>query len=272
MAIFNILAKPLGIFLNFIYFNLSFHNYGIALIIFTIFIRLLMLPLTIKQYRSSAKMQEIQPLMKDIQNRYKNDKEKMNQELMKLYQEHKYNPASGCLPLLVQMPVFLSLYTVISKPLTYMLQMSGETVTRLVEAAGKKGYYAEIETVNYFANNNPGEIKNLSMHFLGLDLGIIPTYNVGTIFTNWQYAALLIIPILAVTTTFLSTKLSMPKTKEKNAASAMQNNMLYIAPVMTLIFSFGFPAGLGLYWTVGNVIQITQQLYINKYVLKKKEH
>lgn len=278
MQIFNFLADPLGKLLNFIYYNLAFNNYGIAIILFTIFIRLLILPLTIKQYRSSAKMQEIQPLIQEVQKKYKNDKEKMNQELMKVYQEHQYNPAGGCLPLLIQLPILLSLYTVISRPLKYMLQMSETTIAELIKKANlpnPNGYYKEIDAINFFTSNNQADVvQNLSMNFLGLNLGIIPSWNLSTIFnfSNLQYLALLIIPIMAVATTFISTKIAMPKTTEKTPASAMQNNMMYIGPIMTLIFSFQFPAALGLYWIVGNVIQIFQQLYINKYVLKKKEH
>lgn len=94
---FDFLAYPLGKFLKFIY-DIAFENYGLAIIIFTFIVRLALLPLTIKQHKSTMKMQEIQPLINDIQKKYKDDREAMNQELMKLYQEHNYNPAGGCLP------------------------------------------------------------------------------------------------------------------------------------------------------------------------------
>ena len=103
------IAVPLGQFLNFIYNTLAFHSYGLAIIIFTLVIKIVLLPLSINQYRSMARMQEVQPEIQEIQKRYKNDKEKLNQELMRVYQEKKVNPAGGCAPLLIQMPILISL-------------------------------------------------------------------------------------------------------------------------------------------------------------------
>lgn len=290
------IAKPLGQFLYFIYNTLAFHNYGLAIIIFTIIIRLLMVPLTIKQYRSTAKMQEIQPQQQEIQKKYKNDKEKLNQEMMKLYQENKVNPAGGCLPLLIQMPILFSLWAVITKPFAYMLNMPHELIygvsenTKVIKQglvhlfdASKTGY-PEIKIINEFTLDKVSnfisadlsqKILDLKegMHFLGLNLGMIPTFDISKILTNGQYAGLLLIPILATATTYLSSKLSMPKTSGQQNANAaqMQNTMLFIAPLMTLFFSFQFPAGLGVYWIAGYVIQILQQMYINKHVIKSKE-
>ena len=131
MGLFDFITVPLGQFLYFVYNTVAFKNYGVSVIIFTIIIKLVLLPLTVKQYRSTSKMQEIQPLIQDIQRRYKNDKEKMNQELMKVYQEHKYNPASGCLPMLIQLPVIFSLYWVINQPLKFLLRKSAEQIAAL---------------------------------------------------------------------------------------------------------------------------------------------
>jgi YidC/Oxa1 family membrane protein insertase len=89
------------------------------------------LPLTIKQFRSTAKISEIQPQLKKIQDKYKNDPQKLNQEMMKLYQENKINPAGGCLPLIIQMPILFSLYYVISQPLRYMFRITSETISYL---------------------------------------------------------------------------------------------------------------------------------------------
>ena len=156
MGFLDFITVPLGQFLYFVYNTIAFKNYGVAVIIFTIVIKLLLLPLTIKQYRSTSKMQEIQPLIQDIQRRYKNDKEKMNQELMKVYREHKYNPAGGCLPMLIQLPVILSLYWVINQPLKFLLRKSAEQINALGEyvlkAIGEanRAYISEIQIVNYF--------------------------------------------------------------------------------------------------------------------------
>jgi YidC/Oxa1 family membrane protein insertase len=270
MGFLDFIAKPLGQFLFFIYNTVAFQYYGLALIIFTLIIRAAMLPLTVKQYRSTAKMPEVQPQIQEIQKRYKNDKEKLNQELMKVYSENKVNPAGGCAPLLIQMPIFLSLWQVISRPMYFMLSKSQAEIDALlsqIPMAERIPQYNELSIVVYN--------KLLNMNFLGLNLGLVPHYDLAHLFNNprsGQYLALLIIPITATITTYLSSKLAMPKTTGKNDTNAaMTNSMMYIAPLMTLIFSFQFPAGLGLYWLTGNLVQIAQQMYINKHVLKKKE-
>ncbi len=275
MGFLDFIAKPLGQFLYWIYSTVAFENYGLAIIIFTIIVRAAMVPLTLKQYKSTAEMQKIQPLLEEIKRKYANDKEKLNEEMMKLYQEHKINPAGGCLPLLIQMPILLSLWQVITKPLKFMLGFSAEQLTKLAtEANVLKHPYAEIDTITYFIKNGKGsEVGNLNMFFPshgGINLGSIPTYHFDQLAADPMKIWLLVLVVLAVGTTFLTARMSMPKTTDK-ATNPMGNTMLYISPLMTLIFSFQFPAGLALYWIAGNIFAIGQQYYVNKYVLKKKE-
>lgn len=287
MNIFDFIAKPLGQLMFFLYNTVAFHNYGLAIIFFTLIIRICVLPLNIKQYRNTSKMQELQPKMQEIQKRYKNDKEKLNQEMIQLYKENNYNPAGGCLPLIVQMPILFSLYYVVSQPLYYMLGKSSEVIARLYEAIPKEFHtnlYKDITILDYFGKF-PGKLEGLSelmkptelisLKFLGLNLGLVPKYDPNILFSSTlggQYLPLLILPLLAVATTFISTKISMKSTASTTMSSqqkGMQNTMMYIAPVMTLIFAFQFPAGLALYWTMGYVVQILQQLFMNKYIMKK---
>jgi len=135
-----ILTPIAGIFgkmLFLIYNTVGFHSYALSLLLFTLAVKLLLMPLSIKQIRSGQKMQEIQPELTRIQERYKNDKEKLNTEMTKLYQEKKYNPASGCLPLIVQMPILFALFYVIRMPMTYMLDIpkfaTGDLIVIAVE-------------------------------------------------------------------------------------------------------------------------------------------
>ncbi len=122
----------LGFILNLFYRIIG--NYGFAIILFTIFIKLALFPLDLKQRRSMAKTQKIQPLLMEVQKKYANDKEKLNQETMKLYQKYGINPASGCLPMLIQLPIILALYWVIKKPIFYMMGVSASDVWRIAEA------------------------------------------------------------------------------------------------------------------------------------------
>lgn len=289
------IARPLGMFLKFIYDTIAFQNYGLAIIVFTIIVRAALLPLTLKQYKSTSKMQEIQPLINDVQKRYKDDKEKLNQELMKLYKEHNYNPMGGCFPMLLQMPIILSLYWVIVQPLKFMLGKDELTqIPKLVEVASQAlgrtvqqmGSQKELLTMNYF-NENPDALSKVTgllnkselidfNNFLGLHLGEIATYKPEQLFgpDAGIYIPLLILVILATVTTFFSTKLSMPKTKpdaqKGGAAGCSNNSMMYMGPAMTLIFAFQMPAGVILYWMIGYVVGIFQQLYINNHIKKVK--
>lgn len=114
----EIIAKPLGALLKLIYDMVG--NYGLAIILFTIITKVLLLPINIKQTQTTKKMNEINPKMKAIQAKYKNDKEKMNEKLMELYKEEKYNPASGCLPLFIQLPIVIALFRVLQGPTKFV--------------------------------------------------------------------------------------------------------------------------------------------------------
>ncbi len=302
--ILDVICVPLGKFLFFIYNTLGFHNYGLAIIIFTLVVKLVLLPLTLKQYKSTTKMQAIQPQLQEIQKRYKNDKEKLNQEMMKLYQDNGVNPAGGCLPLLVQMPILISLYWVIVQPLKFMLGKTQDQIAKIMDAFttasasvtgvpldqhAMLGTIKELSALNFF-NEHRNFLENVSgllnanelinFNFLGLHLGRIASYSTEKLFGTeaYIYLPLLLLPIIGVITTFLSTRLSMPKKNPNNPAgqnamaNSMSNSMMYIGPVMTLIFSFQLPAGVVLYWICGYVFQIFQQLYINKTILRKNQY
>jgi len=112
------IAKPLGALLKLIYDMVG--NYGISIILFTILTKILLLPINIKQTQSTKKMNELNPKIKALQAKYKNDKERLNEKLMELYKEEKYNPAGGCLPLLIQMPIIIALFRVLQSPTTFV--------------------------------------------------------------------------------------------------------------------------------------------------------
>lgn len=283
----DFIAKPLGSILFGIYELLPFSSYGLAIVIFTIIVKLLLLPLTVKQVKSSSKMTELRPKMQEIQKRYKNDKEKLNQEMLKFYQENKFNPMSGCLPMFLQFPILIALITVLGKPLTYVFSMQSEAKMLINEIGlNVKDNYAELKVIGSFTkeigekifSTTPQvvdkflELKS-SIVFLGLNLGAIPSYKPAILFgpDSTQYLLLLLIPILSTIATYLSSKMTMPKVSSEGAEVAMQKNMMYMMPVLSLVFAFNFPAGVGLYWLVSYVFQIVQQMFINKYMTNKKE-
>lgn len=126
------IMSVLGWILN-LFYNLV-GNYGFAIILFTVFVKLILLPLDIKQKKSMAKTQKIQPLLMEIQKKYANDKEKLNQETMKVYQKYGINPMGGCLPMLIQFPIIIALYWVVKKPITYLMGVNADEIWRIAEA------------------------------------------------------------------------------------------------------------------------------------------
>lgn len=284
----NFVAFPIGKTLKFIYDVFAFENYGVAIILLTVIIRALMLPLYIKQYQSASEMGEIQPQIQEIQKKYKDDKEKLNEEMMKLYQENKVNPAGGCLPLLIQMPILFALYYVISQPLKYMVGKSQEVIGQLFQkipvGPDRIPNMQDLSIINYFGQH-ADELANVSrllkpeellnMDFLGINLGVIPTWNLFKLLdptTGKQSLMLLLIPVLSAVTTYISIKFSMqpsPKTGDDQIQASMQKNMTFVYPLISGFIAFTVPAGLGLYWIVGNVLQVAQQMFINRFVIKK---
>lgn len=278
----DFIAIPLGFVLKIIYDTIAFQNYGLSIIIFTVTIKTLILPLSIKQSLSATKLKDLQPKMKFIQEKYSSDKEKMNSELLNLYRENNANPVSGCLPILIQMPILFSLYYVISQPLKYMVSKSNETINILYniipDTSQKISSMKDISVINYFKENPHfiSQFQNLishhdivNMEFLGINLGIVPTWNpifyLGDM-SNLMKFSILLIPILSALTSYISTHYSLKYSispSDDALQASMQKNMLLIAPIMSGIISFTVPSGLGLYWITSNLYQIFQQILIN---------
>ncbi len=295
MDIFGSIALFLGSSLNFFYNNLWF-SYGLAIAALTIVIKFVLLPLSIKSFNSMARMQEVQPLMAELQRKYKNDKEAMNREVVKLYQEKKVNPFGGCLPLLLQIPILYGLFLVISHPLTYVFQYQDLVNSNTYSAyISKNDFYNEIRFIEIIQEDeqkateiesqlkeelgeenigaNLDTIKNMNMIFLGINLGdipkIIPPKEEAT-----RYLILWIVPILTGITTYISSKynqLPTVQTPDNAMQTSMQKQMMLMMPFMAAWFSFIVPVGLSLYWLVSNVFQMIQQRYLINIYLKKKE-
>lgn len=290
----------MGFIIEFIY-NLV-QNYGFSIIIFTVLIKLILMPLAVKSQKAMRKQQKIQPYMMELQQKYANDKEKLQQETMKLYKENNISMTGGCLPLLIQFPILIGLYRVIQKPLTYLLGVDfklTETLSRVTEIMTRMtAEHADIigklstATAEQVANNSqiqlskwvsilngPNDPWVINFGFLGLDLSVVPSVSVNYIlsgkFMYLDRVLLILIPLIAILTTWLSMKQSqkmtqMPKNAQQdNPAASMNKSMNLMMPIMTGIFTFTLPSGLGLYWIVSNLMQILQQYLLNQYFKKK---
>ena len=269
-AIIRFIATYMGMALRFFYDRTL--NYGVAIILFTIFIKLVLIPLTYKQQKSLKESQELQPILTEIQKKYKDEPEKQQQELMKVYQERKINPMGGCLLMLIQFPIIISMFYAVAQPITYMfpeeLQKSEVTsaIEKYVGDNGRQNTYKEV----FYISNEREDLLNTK--FLGLDLAQVPNSDKGNII-------LWIIPILSALTTYLTSKISISQTKQnagKNEEASeqavkMQKNMSFFLPLMTGYIAFIVPLGMGLYWMVNNVTTLLVQIGIMKIMNKPVE-
>jgi YidC/Oxa1 family membrane protein insertase len=241
-------SSLIGIVEQVLVFLYSFtHNYGVAIILLTIIIRVLMYPLMQKQMTSMRETQKIQPLMQEIQRKYKNDKEKMNQELMKLYKEHKVNPMGGCLPLIVQMPVLILFFQVL-REFEYHIPN-----TNIID-----GGFLWIQN----------EVMYLGEMVAGL---AAPDKLFGVIQFSGNEYFIGILPILVGASMYFQQKLTTPTAPATNQGSSSSNPtastqkmMTTIMPLMIGFISFTLPSGLSLYWFTSTLFGIGQQLLINK--------
>lgn len=232
----TIFAKVFGFLLGMIYKVIP--SYGIAIIIFTLITKFLLLPFTIKQLQSSKKMAEIQPKMKAIQDKYKDDKEKQNQKMLELYKEHNYNPLSGCLPLLIQFPIIIGLFTALREPITYVFGGDTETAKLAIE----QGFLW---------------VKNLSEPDL--------ISNIITTGPAWLIGLPGLLPILSALFTYIqmntmNTAQAAPNPGQANPMKIMQT----IFPIMILFWGKSLASGLILYWTIGNLFQLAQQYIMQR--------
>lgn len=297
---FEFFASLFGYLLSFLYSIVN--NYGIAIILFTVIIKLLLLPLSIKQQRTMKKSTKIQEKMKVIQFKYKNDPEKMNQEMMDLYKNEKMSPFSGCLTAIIQFLLLLSIFYLVKSPITYMEKLSADDINKYVTQLQEEGkeiskVYPEIDLIREYSwlkEKNPEDSNveklNLQMNFLGLDLSKIPQQNM-TDYTVY------IIPILYILSSFISIRMTTAlqqkqnkkkketvingengqevteKENENELDAVMQTNkmMSWMMPIMSISIALVAPLGLALYWLVSNILMILERLILNKAIKQEDE-
>lgn len=277
--IYNVVGTPLGYVMWACYqlVNLFTDNsavcYFVALVLFTLLIRLLLYPLAVKQHKNSLAMVKFKPKMEAIQKRYANDKQRLNEEMMKLYQEEHYNPMSGCLPLLIQMPILFGLIDVVYRPLKHILHIPADVIEKAVTITKDTlgvttGYAEQINVVQAFhahpdAFSTMGaefidKVSGFNLNIFGIDLGETPSL---------AFNLLLLVPILSGATALIQSLYSMYKTTHsmgQSAGGGMMKGMMIIMPLFSAMIAFQVPAGVGLYWTISNTIYILQTFLLYK--------
>ena len=266
-------SNLLGYVLNFIYSLIN--NYGIAIILFTILIKIILLPMSIKQQKTLKKTEKIQAEVKKIQEKYgKGNQEKINQEVMALYQKENMNPLGGCFGSIIQIVLLLAMFLLVRDPLTYMKKADVEEINRYKQLVVEQGTsmsqtYPEISIIRYVKENNILDSNlYINTNFFGLDLSQVPKEN------SRDYKVY-IIPVLYVISSFISIKFTTKKTEEvkekdgnkketEEQIPQMNSTMTWFIPIMAVTISFVAPLGLALYWLVNNILTIFERVFADK--------
>lgn len=272
-----ILIRPLGLILMGIFSLVK--NYGVALILFTLIVKLILLPFMYKQKKNMKKMNLVQAESAAIQKRYAKNKEKMNEEINKLYEREGVNPMGSCLLSFITLPIMMALYYAVREPMTYMMGLSDSTIEKIANALGQtfdsssitaqiqlaKAVNDNWDKVSQFASDG---LCRIDFNFFGIDLSAIPQFT--------QLNVLWLIPILSGVTALISSlvmqkmqKIQNPNAQNSNTQmNSTMNTMLILMPLMSVWIAFTLPASMGVYWVVNNVFSIVQELGLTWYIIK----
>ena len=267
-AIFNIVSIPFGYVMRAIYDLVG--NYGVAIILFTILCKIILMPMTIKQKKSMLAMQALQPKLLAVQKKWSADRERMNLETQKIYEESGVSPMGGCGTTLLTFPIMIGLYYVIVRPITYLMHLSSDQLTTLATALGQeasKNVASELPLAGMINQNFAvaaaavPEVIQMDYTFLGMNL--TETASFSNLNILW------LIPVLSGLTSLLSTWLMQQKQKKDNPQMAQSTSMMtMMMPMMSVYFGFVLPAGVGIYWIMNNLLTSLQDLILNKYFEK----
>ncbi len=294
----DLIQVPFGWLISFLYQLTS--NYGLALIIFTVLVKAIMFPATAKSKKSSMKMSRLTPRLQELQKKYESDPQKQNEMIRNLYKEEGVSMGGGCLWSLLPMLIIFPLYAVIRQPIIYMLGESAEAAGQIVGIikthlpdlfSGNNAYYEQLIAMPHLGkfaqeiqaaipNINPATLEGIDFTFLGIDLGLIPQWQVWNWAAfDWPTIGAFLIPVLSAGSQMLSMVISQKMNnslvtdekglEDKETAKNSQANqttkmMMWMMPIMSLFIGFGVPAALSLYWLVQGIVSIAIDVYLTQ--------
>ncbi len=292
----DIIQVPFGYILDWLYTFTT--NYGVALILFSLVVKLVLFPIQAKSKKSTMKSSRLTPLIQEIQTRYANDKNKQAEEMQRLYKEEGVSMTGGCLWSFVPLLILLPLYSVVRYPIVYMLHESSEVATQIVEIiktaapdlfSGNSYYHQMIaashipefaEEIKAAVEVSANTLKGVNFSFLGVDLSAVPQFNVFA-WDKWDWAHIgsFLLPCLSagsqVLSMFISQKMNNSLVTDQNGiqdeetAKNSQSNqsmkiMMWMMPLMSLWIGFGIPAALSLYWLAQGLLSTAQDVFLTQ--------
>lgn len=295
-SISSIITIPFGYLLDIL--NQFTNNYGVALILFAILVKLILLPISAKSKKSTMKMSRISPRVQAIQKKYADDQNKQAQAIQDLYKEEGVSMYGGCLWSFIPLLILFPLYQVIRRPLEFMLHESTENAAAIVEVIRTanpdlftgNAYYDQVVAAKYLGQYadairagvegvKESALAGLNFNFLGIDMGAIPQFNVFAWETyDWKHIGLFLVPVISAGSQVLSFLVSQrqnnslitdergieDKETAKNSQQAQSGKMMmWMMPLMSLWIGFTVPAALSLYWFVQGIVSLITDTYLN---------
>ena len=262
-------------------------NYGLAIILFALIVKLILLPFQMKSKRSMMRTSSLAPKLKELEKKFGDNKQKYQEEVAKIYKEEGIKPMSGCLWSLIPFPILIALYSVIRQPLTHAMGLAAEQIAAVQDKLVALGVYTipekvdayyEITLAELIHNHFPEvqsavpQVLDINYNFLGLNLGLHPSFKV------WEYdwssveawlpaLGLLLIPVISALLSWLQMKISskMNATTATDQGAKQMQSMMLIMPLISLYIGFVMPAALGVYWLAQSVFGIIQEIVLNKH-------
>ena len=291
-SIGNLICVPFAALVR-LFYNLT-GSYGVAVILFTVVLKLILLPFQMKSKRSMMRMGRLSSKMEELKKKYANNQMKLQEELQKFYTENGVNPMGGCLWSFLPLPILIALYSIIRQPITHFMRISADSAMELANKAAAAGVdmsnifttakngsvsfnaYGQINLAREISQNMPqladgldGWI-NINYNFLGLDLASTPWNFVKDFSFSWAVIGLILIPVLAGASQMIMSWYTM-RSQSNQGGNASTKTMMYMMPLMSVYFAFIMPAALGVYWIAQSVFSLIQEILMNKFFTKKME-
>ncbi|MBE6859746.1 MAG: membrane protein insertase YidC [Ruminococcus sp.] len=287
--LYEIFGIPFGYLMMWIYDLVQ--NYGVAIILFTLVTKLILLPVNYKTQKNAARMQLLNPELAKIRKSYKDNPQKMQEEQMKLYQREGVNPMGSCLPAVIQMVLLFGVLDVVYKPLTHIIRFSDKTIAGARTIASEIGKITikesdlrnELSILNIFNDNKSGftsvgeqfseKVSEFYENFsiFGINLGAIPS--VPESWSDMGQVGLFLVPIFAGLSQLVYTLYSQIHQKKKNPDMpnmGCMNVMLYLMPLLSVFFAFQVAAGVGFYWIFSSIFSFAITVLLNHYFSDKR--
>lgn len=267
--LFRIINIPLSYILNF-FADFMGNSFAAAVFVFTIFINLAMIPLTMKSQKASVGQMRIKPKLDELKKKYGDDKQRYSQEMQKLYQEENISMSGGCLPMLIRLPIMFSIYYLITQPLTYLMKVPADVINKVGEALKLESgnYTRELTIIDAVTKDNSlsteiaGKLNDINFSLFGLDLTQTPKFSIN-ILNDFEWIWL--IPIGAFLAQMLTSVISLKIQKKINPDAPSMSGMMLTMPLISLFIGFTVPAGVGFYWAcsslIGGLLQSGIQYY-----------